>query len=103
MFEFLISIIPYITPVFVVSTMLNIGLTQKLSELLKYRTSIPFVQASARTIAIYRPSKKNGASENYRKPRNNWSGRRDLNSRPLAPQANALPDCATSRKDEIKD
>ena len=27
----------------------------------------------------------------------NWSGRRDLNSRPLAPQASALPGCATSR------
>src|ERR1035437_216280 len=26
-----------------------------------------------------------------------WSGRRDLNSRPLAPQASALPGCATSR------
>ena len=26
-----------------------------------------------------------------------WSGRRDLNSRPLAPHASALPDCATSR------
>ncbi len=28
---------------------------------------------------------------------NEWSGRRDLNSRPLAPQASALPGCATSR------
>src|SRR5208337_101058 len=27
----------------------------------------------------------------------NWAGRRDLNSRPLAPQASALPGCATSR------
>src|SRR3972149_685005 len=26
-----------------------------------------------------------------------WSGRRDLNPRPLAPQASALPGCATSR------
>src|SRR6202030_4513644 len=26
-----------------------------------------------------------------------WSGRRDLNSRPHAPQACALPGCATSR------
>jgi chemotaxis protein MotB len=33
MFEFLVSIIPYITPIFVVSTMLNVGLTQSLSEL----------------------------------------------------------------------
>src|SRR5581483_6357250 len=27
-----------------------------------------------------------------------WSGRADLNRRPLAPQASALPDCATSRR-----
>src|SRR5262245_10897110 len=33
-----------------------------------------------------------------RNPRSDyWSGRLDLNQRPLAPQANALPDCATSR------
>ena len=31
------------------------------------------------------------------KPAEIWSGRRDLNSRPLAPQASALPGCATSR------
>src|SRR6266852_8592854 len=29
--------------------------------------------------------------------RKKWSGRRDLNSRPHAPQACALPGCATSR------
>ncbi len=29
---------------------------------------------------------------------NFWSGRPDLNRRPLAPQASALPGCATSRK-----
>ena len=27
-----------------------------------------------------------------------WSGRRDLNSRPLAPEASALPSCATPRR-----
>ena len=26
-----------------------------------------------------------------------WSGRADLNRRPLAPEASALPGCATSR------
>ena len=26
-----------------------------------------------------------------------WSGRLDLNQRPLAPEASALPNCATSR------
>ena len=30
----------------------------------------------------------------------NWSGRPDLNWRPLAPQASALPGCATSRKQQ---
>ena len=29
---------------------------------------------------------------------NKWSGRRDLNPRPPAPEAGTLPDCATSRK-----
>ena len=34
----------------------------------------------------------------YRRPfRNYWSGRRDSNSRPLAPHASALPGCATPR------
>lgn len=44
----------------------------------------------------------------YRKPfdlifqraqRKEWSGRADLNCRPLAPQASALPGCATSRRE----
>ena len=34
-------------------------------------------------------------------PMFNWSGRQDLNLRPLAPQANALPDCATSRNHQL--
>ena len=34
---------------------------------------------------------------------NNWSGRPDLNRRPLAPKASALPGCATSRRDEQVD
>ena len=35
---------------------------------------------------------------------NKWSGRQDLNLRPLHPQRSALPDCATARlcKDEIR-
>ena len=28
----------------------------------------------------------------------NWSGRQDLNLRPLGPQPSALPDCATPRE-----
>lgn len=43
MFEFFKSIIPYITPVFVISTMLNVGLTQKLSDLIEHLTNVPFV------------------------------------------------------------
>src|SRR5690606_27328036 len=35
------------------------------------------------------------------KPFKYWSGRRDSNSRPLAPHASALPGCATPRKKEI--
>src|SRR5208337_379282 len=31
-----------------------------------------------------------------------WSGRRDLNSRPHAPQACALPGCATSRQNRLQ-
>ena len=33
----------------------------------------------------------------------NWSGRRDLNSRPLAPHASALPGCATPRPEGCRD
>ena len=45
---------------------------------------------------------KKGTFEFLRKSHFYWSGRRDLNSRPLAPQANALPDCATSRKTNVR-
>ena len=31
----------------------------------------------------------------------NWSERRDLNPRPFAPEANALPDCATLRHEHV--
>ncbi len=47
-------------------------------------------------------TERNRAFEFLRKPRHYWSGRQDLNLRPLAPQANALPDCATSRIIEFK-
>ena len=33
--------------------------------------------------------------------RENWSGRQDLNLRPLDPQSSALPDCATPRRGRI--
>ena len=35
--------------------------------------------------------------ENSRNPYCTWSGRKDLNLRPLAPHASALPGCATPR------
>ena len=43
MFEFFKSIIPYITPIFVISTMLNVGLTQRLSEIIEHLRNLPFV------------------------------------------------------------
>ena len=43
MFELLVSIIPYIAPIFVVSTMFNVGLTQRLSEILAHLKNFPFV------------------------------------------------------------
>jgi hypothetical protein len=33
MFEFFRSVVPIVAPIFVISTMLNVGLTQKLSEI----------------------------------------------------------------------
>jgi BASS family bile acid:Na+ symporter len=42
-FEFFKSIVPFITPVFVISTMLNVGLTQKLSDILGHLKNGPFV------------------------------------------------------------
>lgn len=43
MFEFFKSVIPYITPVFVVSTMLNVGLTQKLAAIIEHLKHHSFV------------------------------------------------------------
>src|SRR5437868_13969379 len=39
-----------------------------------------------------------GAYPRIRWTLKDWSGRRDLNSGPLAPHASALPGCATSRR-----
>lgn len=43
MFEFFRSIVPFITPIFVISTMLNVGLTQKLSEIIAHLKNWSFV------------------------------------------------------------
>ena len=43
MFEFLRSVIPFVAPVFVISTMLNVGLTQKPSSIAKHLKNGPFV------------------------------------------------------------
>jgi BASS family bile acid:Na+ symporter len=43
MFEFFKSIIPYVTPIFVISTMLNVGLTQKPPDIIEHWKNYPFV------------------------------------------------------------
>ena len=43
MFGFFKSIIPYTVPVFVIFTMLNVGLTQKLSVIIAHLKKFPFV------------------------------------------------------------
>ena len=43
MFELFKDIIPYITPIFVIATMLNVGLTQKLSDILGHLKNYSFV------------------------------------------------------------
>ena len=40
------------------------------------------------------------AAQGIRKPKTFWSGREDLNLRPPAPKAGALPGCATPRQSE---
>ena len=42
------------------------------------------------------------ATLRHRPRRGEWSERRDLNSRPLAPEASALPGCATLRPTRIR-
>lgn len=43
MFEFFRSLVQFIAPIFVVSTMLNVGLTQKLSDITAHLKNYPFV------------------------------------------------------------
>lgn len=43
MFEFLRSVVPFVAPVFVIATMLNVGLTQKLSAILAHMKNWSFV------------------------------------------------------------
>jgi len=43
MFEFLRSSVQYIAPVFVIATMLNVGLTQKPSDIARHLKNLPFV------------------------------------------------------------
>ena len=43
MLELFKSILPYITPIFVVSTMLNVGLMQKASEIVEHLKYFLFV------------------------------------------------------------
>ena len=43
MLEVFKSAVPYLTPIFVISTMLNVGLTQTLSAIVKHLKNVPFV------------------------------------------------------------
>jgi bile acid:Na+ symporter, BASS family len=43
MFGFLRSLVQIVAPIFVISTMLNVGLTQKLSEIIEHLKNVPFV------------------------------------------------------------
>jgi BASS family bile acid:Na+ symporter len=43
MFDFFKSLVPMITPIFVISTMLNVGLTQRFADILKHLKNRPFV------------------------------------------------------------
>ena len=43
MFELLRSLVQIVAPIFVVSTMLNVGLTQKLSDIVRHLRNYPFV------------------------------------------------------------
>lgn len=43
MFEFFQRLVPYVVPIFVVSTMLNVGLTQSLGDILRHLTQWGFV------------------------------------------------------------
>ena len=43
MFEFFRSVVPIVAPIFVISTMLNVGLTQRLSDITGHLKNYPFV------------------------------------------------------------
>ena len=43
---------------------------------------------------------RNYTPQGIEKYKKNWSGRQDLNLRPLDPQSSALPDCATPRRSQ---
>ncbi len=55
MFEFFRSVIPYTVPVFVVFTMLNVGLTQKLTVIIGHLKNFPFVLKMLAANFIFAP------------------------------------------------
>ena len=67
----------------------DVGLV-RLNEIL---FSVTFHGRNMATLVYAFDRMSNGVRSKYKK----WSGRRDSNSRPLAPHASALPDCATAR------
>ena len=62
------------------------------SVLLRRRMAVPFVAYDRYRLGVLR---RQGAMEDHSSPPfhygEEWSGRRDSNSRPLAPEASALP------------
>ena len=62
---------------------------------------LPAICARSRSLSR-RPRKRTKGSRFITgSPLEVWSGRRDSNSRPLAPHASALPGCATPRREEL--
>ena len=63
--------------------------------------SLPDWSQGGRTVANRSQTENFGLPKNVVSLWKTWSGRADLNRRPLAPKASALPGCATSRRDGV--
>ena len=76
----------------------NASATRIGNTLQQYPSAIPFSHTNRRP--NQRPNRTRAWMKYHPSPCLYWSGRRDSNSRPLAPHASALPGCATPRKNE---
>ena len=74
-------------------------LTQKPSEQAKLLRMV-LLNCTIDAVSVYPTYRKPFDLIFQRAKNEEWSGRPDLNRRPLAPQASALPGCATSRRRE---